>query len=86
MDNVMKELRVRYKARHILHLADACYSGLGLSTRAVPQSSDLPGYLRKVSEAEVQLQFTQEAKDNKPMNTQEEGAHTACSPITCSMA
>lgn len=58
MDNVMKELRVRYKARHILYLADACYSGLGLSTRAVPQSSDLPGYLRKVSEAEVQLQFT----------------------------
>ena len=58
MDNVMKELRVRYKARHSLYLADACYSGLGLSTRAVPQSSNLPGYLRKVSEADVQLQFT----------------------------
>jgi len=58
MDNVMKELRVRVKARHILYLADACYSGLGLSTRSVPLSSELPDYLRKISQEDVRLQFT----------------------------
>jgi len=58
MVQLQRELRNRIRARHILYMADACYSGLGLSTRAAPVDSELPGYLKHVAEWPVQLQFT----------------------------
>lgn len=44
-----------YKARHVMFVADACYSGLALSTRSAGLSPKLKDYVKVVSERPVRL-------------------------------
>ena len=44
-----------YKAKHVMFVADACYSGLALSTRAVGLSYKTREYLRKVTAKPVRV-------------------------------
>ena len=44
-----------YKAKHVLFVADACYSGLALSTKSAGLTVGLPEYLRRAVAAPVRL-------------------------------
>jgi hypothetical protein len=57
----MRELQnwfADYKSKHVMFVADACYSGLALSTRAVGLPRTLNDYLKQVTEKPVRLAFT----------------------------
>ncbi len=41
------------KARHVLFIADACYSGLAIGHRGAPKSSRVPGYVRMIAEGRM---------------------------------
>ncbi|MBI5243523.1 MAG: caspase family protein [Elusimicrobia bacterium] len=45
----------RYKSKHVMFVADACYSGLALNTRASPLSPAAQDYLKQVTEKPVRL-------------------------------
>ena len=44
-----------YASKHVLFVADACYSGLALSTRAVASSRAVADYLRQITSTPVRL-------------------------------
>jgi|GEM_PF-6456000 len=76
MSSIQKELRSRYPSKHILYLADACYSGLALSSRSIPLRKDIPGYLQEISSKKVQLQFTAGASGETAKEyTSQDGTH-----------
>ncbi len=57
----MRELQAwvsRYPCKHVLFVADACYSGLALSTRSVSLPDTLRNYLKEVTEKEVRVTIT----------------------------
>lgn len=44
-----------YRARHVLFVADACYSGLAIATRAIGLSPNVRDYIQQVSERPVRI-------------------------------
>ncbi len=57
----MRELQAwfaGYPSKHVMFVADACYSGLALSTRSLGLSTRLPDYLRQVKDRPVRLALT----------------------------
>jgi uncharacterized caspase-like protein len=57
MESLQRVLATQYKAKHILYVADACYSGLALSTRGAGLSSDSTNYLKQIVSRPVKLAF-----------------------------
>ncbi|MEK7474147.1 MAG: SUMF1/EgtB/PvdO family nonheme iron enzyme [Candidatus Coatesbacteria bacterium] len=47
-----------YPSKHVLYVADACYSGLALSTRALGLSAQLSDYLAQVTRKRVRMVMT----------------------------
>jgi len=47
-----------YPSKHVLYVADACYSGLALSTRALGLSAQLSDYLARVTKKPVRMVMT----------------------------
>lgn len=47
-----------YKAKHVMFVADSCYSGLNLKTRSVPKSDDIPDYIKVVTKEPVRVSMT----------------------------
>lgn len=41
------------KARHVLFIADACYSGLAIGHRGAPTSPKIPGYVRMIAQGRM---------------------------------
>ena len=57
----MRELQAwfsGYPSKHVMFVADACYSGLALSTRSLGLSTRLPDYLKQVKDRPVRLALT----------------------------
>ena len=57
----MRELQAwfaDYPCKHVMFVADACYSGLALSTRSAGLPRDIPGYLKKVVSSPVRISMT----------------------------
>lgn len=57
MESLQRVLATQYKAKHILYVADACYSGLALSTRGAGLSQDSANYLKQIVSRPVKLAF-----------------------------
>lgn len=57
MESLQRVLATQYKAKHILYVADACYSGLALSTRGAGLSSETENYLKQIVARPVKLAF-----------------------------
>jgi uncharacterized caspase-like protein len=55
--NVVADISQRIPAKHILFLMDACYSGLAFA-RSSPVSSQIPGYLEKITSARARQIIT----------------------------
>jgi len=47
-----------YQCKHVMFVADACYSGLALPTRAIPRSATSRDYLLEVTRRPVRMVFT----------------------------
>lgn len=45
----------QYKAKHVLYVADACYSGLSIGTRSVGLSPETKAYIREVTKRPVRV-------------------------------
>ncbi|MBI5609055.1 MAG: caspase family protein [Deltaproteobacteria bacterium] len=48
----------QYPAKHVLYMADACYSGLSIGTRAVGLSPETKHYLREITQRPVRVALT----------------------------
>lgn len=48
----------QYPAKHVLYVADACYSGLSIGTRAVGLSPETKHYLREITQRPVRVALT----------------------------
>ncbi len=57
MESLQRVLATQYKAKHILYVADACYSGLALSTRGASLSRESENYLKQIVSRPVKLAF-----------------------------
>jgi Caspase domain/Bacterial SH3 domain len=55
--NVVADISQRIPTKHILFLMDACYSGLAFA-RSSPVSSQIPGYLEKITSARARQIIT----------------------------
>ncbi len=63
----MKEMQdwfAAYRAKHVMYVADACYSGLAL-TRSVPLSPGTRGYLRRITSEDIRVSLTAGAADEE---------------------
>lgn len=47
-----------YKAKHVMFVADSCYSGLNLKTRSVPKSDDIPDYIKVIAKESIRVSMT----------------------------
>ena len=47
-----------FTAKHVLFLADACYSGIAIRSRSVPVSPDTPDYLSEITRESVRVTMT----------------------------
>ncbi len=75
----MRELQAwlaGYPSKHVMFLADACYSGLALSTRSVGLPETLENYLRQVTEKEVRLAITAGRSDQEAHEWRGQGLFT----------
>ncbi len=48
----------QYPAKHVLYVADACYSGLSIGTRAVGLSPETKHYLKEITQRPVRVALT----------------------------
>lgn len=58
MDQLQRIFSRKYESKHLLYVADACYSGLAISTRSAVVPDDSPAYIRAVSEGRVRVSLT----------------------------
>ncbi|GAB4109985.1 MAG: hypothetical protein Kow001_10490 [Acidobacteriota bacterium] len=65
-----------YPAKHVMFVADACYSGLALSTRSTGLPTTLSDYLRQVTRKRVRLALTAGAADQEAHEWQGQGLFT----------
>ncbi len=65
-----------YPAKHVMFVADACYSGLALSTRSTGLPTTLSDYLRQVTRKRVRLALTAGAADQEAHEWQGHGLFT----------
>lgn len=57
----MRELQnwfADYRSKHVMFVADACYSGLAISTRSVGLDPSVQGYLQQVTGRDVRMSMT----------------------------
>ena len=54
-----------YPSKHVMFVADSCYSGLALSTRSVGLPTHLNDYLRQVTRKRVRLALTAGRSDQE---------------------
>jgi tetratricopeptide (TPR) repeat protein len=75
----MRELQAwfaGYRSKHVMFVADACYSGLALSTRSVGLPTTLNDYLRQVTERPVRLSLTAGRADQEAHEWRGQGLFT----------
>jgi len=70
---LQKIFRKRVKAKHVMYIADACYSGLAL-TRSAKSAvlRDAPDYYHRIAQARIRLSLTAGGKGDQAY---EEGGH-----------
>lgn len=75
----MRELQAwfaGYRSKHVMFVADACYSGLALSTRSVGLPTTLNDYLKHVTERPVRLALTAGRADQEAHEWRGQGLFT----------
>lgn len=77
MDEVQQWLTRSYSAKHVLFVADACYSGLALRSRAVPATSTDPGYLRRITSDRLRFSLVAGSAEQVAHETDEGGVFTS---------
>ena len=65
-----------YPSKHVLFVADACYSGLALSTRSVGMPSQVADYLRQVTSRRVRLALVAGGAGEEATEWQGQGVFT----------
>jgi len=65
-----------YKSKHVMFVADACYSGLALSTRAMGLSPALADYLRQITNKRVRMVMTAGGSGQEANEYEGEGLFT----------
>jgi formylglycine-generating enzyme required for sulfatase activity len=65
-----------YKCKHVMFVADACYSGLALSTRALGLSPAQSDYLREITRQPVRMIMTAGGKGQEANEWQGQGLFT----------
>lgn len=76
MADLQRWLMVNYAAKHVLFLADTCYSGLALRSRAVPVSSQAREYLTEIASEPVRLSIVAGTDRQEAHETDEGGVFT----------
>jgi uncharacterized caspase-like protein len=66
----------RYRSRHVMFVADACYTGLALSTRAIGLSPEMRDYVRMVAAKPVRFSLTAGGAGEEAIETGEGGLFT----------
>jgi hypothetical protein len=75
----MRELQAwlgGYKSKHVLFVADACYSGLALDTRGLARSSAQSDYLKLVTRDPVRMAFVAGGDGEEAIEANGEGLFT----------
>lgn len=66
----------KYPAKHVMFVADACYSGLAFSTRATGLSLNAKKYLKRVSERKVRIALIAGGAGQEAHELENEGVFT----------
>ncbi len=66
----------RYEAKHVLYIADACYSGLAISSRSMGLSPEWMDYLIQVTAKPVRVTLVAGRKDEEALEHQGHGLFT----------
>jgi tetratricopeptide (TPR) repeat protein len=72
----LQRLFAVYPAKHVMFVADACYSGLALSTRSTGLPTTLADYLRQVTRKRVRLALTAGRSDQEAHEWRGQGLFT----------
>ena len=72
----LQRLFALYPAKHVMFVADACYSGLALSTRSTGLPTTLADYLRQVTQKRVRLALTAGRSDQEAHEWRGQGLFT----------
>jgi tetratricopeptide (TPR) repeat protein len=65
-----------YPAKHVLFVADACYSGLALSSRSAPLSPSTENYIRVVSSSRARIVMTAGGEGEQTLELRGRGLFT----------
>jgi formylglycine-generating enzyme required for sulfatase activity len=66
----------RYSAKHVMFVADTCYSGLALSSRSTSLPSNTPNYLRRVTKESVRFALVAGASTEEAFESHGHGLFT----------
>lgn len=75
----MSELQIwmtGYKAKHVMFVADACYSGLAVTSRSAQADPADPGYIQQITSRPVRYTIASGDADQKAFETQNQGIFT----------
>ena len=72
MEWLQRVFRMQYRAKHVMFVADACYSGLAISTRGGRARAETPSAVARLAEKPVRLAFT---AGSAGQQAHEEGGH-----------
>ncbi len=72
MEWLQRIFRIQYRAKHVMFVADACYSGLAISTRGASPRAKNPGVLARLTDKPVRLALT---AGSAGQQAHEEGGH-----------
>lgn len=65
-----------YASKHVMFVADACYSGLALSTRGVALSPTIQGYVAEIARGRVRFSLVAGAADQEAHEWENQGVFT----------
>ena len=66
----------RMKAKHVMFIADACYSGIAIRTRGNPMPTATPDYVAEITKRDVRLTMTAGTDGQEAMEYQGHGLFT----------
>ncbi len=75
MEEVQRWL-AHYPSKHVMFVADACYSGLAVSSRSLPLAPELPNWFRKVATRRVRVSLVAGMADEQAAEYRNHGLFT----------
>lgn len=73
----LQQWLAKYRSKHVMFVADACYSGLAIASRAAGVSPTVPDYMQKVSSSRVRVSLVAGMADEEAVEWRGHGLLTS---------